>query len=65
MQGLTDFLPVLTEQLRHFNTKSSLLAAKRQIISDRIQLVRALGGEWVNEEINEYLSLKQTGVDKK
>jgi NodT family efflux transporter outer membrane factor (OMF) lipoprotein len=65
MQGLTDFLPVLTEQLRYFNTKSGLLAAKRQIVSDRIQLVRALGGEWVNEEINEYLSLKQTGVDKK
>jgi NodT family efflux transporter outer membrane factor (OMF) lipoprotein len=65
MQGLTDFLPVLTEQLQHFNTRSSLLAAKRQIISDRIQLARALGGKWVNEEINKYLSLKQTGVDKK
>jgi NodT family efflux transporter outer membrane factor (OMF) lipoprotein len=50
MQGLTDYLPVLTEQLRHFTVKSNLLSAKRQLISDRIQLARALGGEWVNEK---------------
>lgn len=46
MQGLTDYLPVLTGQLRLFTVKSNLLAAERQFISDRIQLARALGGEW-------------------
>ncbi|MEN8264719.1 MAG: efflux transporter outer membrane subunit [Nitrospirota bacterium] len=50
MQGLTDYLPVLTEQLNHFTVKSNLLSAKRQLISNRIQLARALGGEWVNEK---------------
>lgn len=51
MQGLSDYLPVLTEQLGLFNAESSLLQVKRQLISDNIQLVRALGGEWVYEII--------------
>ena len=54
MQGLTDYLPVLLEQKRHFEAKSKLLSARRQVISDRIQLVRALGGEWVDEIMNKY-----------
>jgi outer membrane protein TolC len=48
MQGLTDYLPILTGQLRNFTAKSSLLAAKRRLISDRIELARALGGEWTD-----------------
>ena len=56
MQGLSDYLPVLTEQLRHFTAKSNLLAAQRQLISNRIQLVRALGGEWVDEMLTHYRS---------
>jgi len=51
MQGLSDYLPVLTQQLGLLNAESSLLQAKRQLISDNIQLARALGGEWVDEEI--------------
>ena len=52
MQGLSDYLPVLTQQLGLFNAESSLLRAKRQLISDNIQLARALGGEWVETTIN-------------
>ncbi len=51
MQGLSDYLPVLTEQLALFNAESNLLQAKRQLISDNIQLARALGGEWIDEII--------------
>lgn len=61
MYGLTDYLPVLTEQLRNVTVSSNLLAAKRQLISDRIQLARALGGEWADDIINEYL----TGEEKR
>jgi len=58
MQGLTDYLPVLTEQVRHFTARSNLLTAKRQFISDRIQLARALGGEWADNAASEHLDLK-------
>ncbi len=44
LQGVTDYLPVLSEQVADFNAKSSLLSSQRQLISARIQLVRALGG---------------------
>ncbi|NIO19862.1 MAG: TolC family protein, partial [Candidatus Aenigmarchaeota archaeon] len=53
LQGLTDYLPVLTAQQRFYDSKSTLLTAKRQFISDRIQLVRALGGKWVSEVVRE------------
>ncbi|MEW6601498.1 MAG: efflux transporter outer membrane subunit [Nitrospirota bacterium] len=65
MQGLTDYLPVLTEQLRHFNAKSSLLAAKRQLISDQIQLARALGGDWSDQVMEQYMKYKNTGENTK
>ena len=38
MRGLTDYLPVLTEQLSYFTARSNMLAERRQIISDTIQL---------------------------
>ncbi len=50
--GLSDYLPVLTAQATSFNSKSELLDARRQLISDRITLARALGGEWMEEYIN-------------
>ncbi len=56
MQGLTDYLPVLTEQLRNVTAKSNLLASRRQFITDRIQLARALGGHWADGMIHENLT---------
>jgi len=51
LQGLSDYLPVLTAQGLQFDAESQLLAARRQLIADRISLARALGGEWMDEKI--------------
>ncbi len=51
LQGLSDYLPVLTAQGLHFDAQSQLLSARRQLVSDRITLARALGGEWMDEEL--------------
>jgi NodT family efflux transporter outer membrane factor (OMF) lipoprotein len=64
MWGLTDYLPVLTGQLRNFTAKSTLLAAKRQLISDRIELARALGGGWTDEIMNEYSTTKKGSTNE-
>jgi NodT family efflux transporter outer membrane factor (OMF) lipoprotein len=49
--GLSDYLPILTAQASDFTARSQLLAAKRQLVSDRISLARALGGDWMEEEM--------------
>ncbi len=67
LQGLTDYLPVLTEQLRNVTAKSNLLTSRRQFISDRIQLARALGGSWADDlirENNEYTISELTTEEK-
>ena len=48
LQGLSEYLPVLTAQGLHFAAQSQLLAARRQLIADRITLARALGGDWMD-----------------
>jgi NodT family efflux transporter outer membrane factor (OMF) lipoprotein len=45
-QGLSDFLPVLSAIAMHQGAEAALLDARRQLISHRIQLHRALGGTW-------------------
>jgi NodT family efflux transporter outer membrane factor (OMF) lipoprotein len=65
LQGLSDYLPVLTEQLRHFTAKSNLLTEKRTLISNRIQLVRALGGEWADDAMRQYVTYKNTEEESK
>ncbi|GAB6057254.1 efflux transporter outer membrane subunit [Desulfonatronum parangueonense] len=42
--GLNDYLPVLQAQTTLTDTESALLTARRQILTDRVQLARALGG---------------------
>jgi multidrug efflux system outer membrane protein len=51
LQGLSEYLPVLTAQGLHFDAQSQLLAARRQLITDRITLARALGGAWMEQEL--------------
>ncbi len=51
-QGLSDYLPVLNAQARLFDARRQLLAARRQLLADRISLVRALGGDWMAEELD-------------
>jgi NodT family efflux transporter outer membrane factor (OMF) lipoprotein len=53
MEGLSDYLPVLAAQQSHYESESAILSARRQLISDRVQLARALGGEWMDEYIDE------------
>jgi NodT family efflux transporter outer membrane factor (OMF) lipoprotein len=50
LQGLSDYLPVLTAQGLYFDAQSQTLSARRQLLADRITLARALGGEWMHEE---------------
>lgn len=62
LYGLTDYLPVLTAQRSQFETQSRLLSVRRQLLSDRISLGRALGGDWMNATIEQRLA---TSEDKK
>jgi hypothetical protein len=49
LEGLSDFLPVLTSLQSVQQTELSLLGARRQLLSYRVQLHRALGGSWVRD----------------
>lgn len=51
--GISDYLPVLSAQGAYFSVESQLLAARRQLISDRVSLARALGGNWMDEEMGD------------
>ena len=53
--GLTDYLSVLTAQKNHFDLQAQLLSARRRLISERISLMRALGGDWMVADINKRL----------
>lgn len=48
-QGLTDYLPVLQALASVQNTERTLIGARRQMLSYRVQLHRALGGRWTEE----------------
>ncbi|MFW6066894.1 MAG: efflux transporter outer membrane subunit [Myxococcota bacterium] len=48
-QGLTDFLNVLTALQGQQEAALTLLSARRQLLSHRIQLHRALGGTWTQD----------------
>lgn len=52
LAGLDDYLPVLTAQRADFETRSNLLSAQRQLLTDRISLARALGGSWMRDLMN-------------
>jgi len=62
LDGLSDYLPVLTAQGLHFNVQSRLLSARRRLLSDRISLARALGGSWMDHGIKKRLSREMKGV---
>jgi len=50
--GLGEYLQVLTAQVFHFQIQGNLLAARRQLISDRISLARVLGGDWLDAALD-------------
>jgi NodT family efflux transporter outer membrane factor (OMF) lipoprotein len=45
-RGLSDYLPVVTALLSLQNIERAELSSRRQLLSYRIQLHRALGGDW-------------------
>lgn len=59
LSGLVDYLPVLTAQRTDFDISSRLLAARRQLLADRISLARALGGEWMQDKMNSRLQIEK------
>lgn len=62
LSGLVDYLPVLTAQRTDFDISSRLLAARRQLLADRISLARALGGDWMQDKMDLRLQIEK---DKK
>jgi outer membrane protein TolC len=65
LQGLSDYLPVLTAQGADFSAKSSLLDARRQLISGWITLARTLGGRWMEGEMGNGVQLSnKEGVEQ-
>ncbi|MEE8423095.1 MAG: efflux transporter outer membrane subunit [Thermodesulfobacteriota bacterium] len=63
LQGLSDYFPVLTAQTFHFDAQAKLLAAQRQLLSDRISLARALGGNWMDMEAVNRFTTQSKGQD--
>jgi NodT family efflux transporter outer membrane factor (OMF) lipoprotein len=61
LDGLSDYLPVLTAQTLHFDAQSRLLSARRNLISERISLARALGGNWMDKETGTFLGKTASG----
>ena len=49
VNGLSDYLPVLNALTSLQNVEQAQVAARRSLLSFRIQLYRALGGDWSSE----------------
>ena len=56
--GLSTYLPVLTAQTTCFDGQTRLLSARRELISARISLARALGGNWMVKMATERMQAK-------
>ncbi len=56
LQGLSDYLPVITAQTRHFDAQSTLLSARAELLAGRVALVRALGGDWMDDALAAHYS---------
>ncbi len=54
--GLNDYLPVLLAQRRYYESAGALLDARRQFITARIELARAVGCGWMEENMDLRLS---------
>ena len=61
-QGLNDYLAVLTAQRQQHEVSHQLITSQRQLLSARITLWRALGGDWLETNLNNNL-LSQTNEE--
>ena len=57
--GLTEYIPVLLTQASHLEAQSQLLSARRHLVADRISLAKALGGNWMHDELDLRLNPEQ------
>ncbi len=48
LQGLEGYLPVLIAQRSLFEAETQLLVTRREFLTDRISLLRSLGGSWMS-----------------
>lgn len=55
-QGLVDYLTVLTAQAAYNEAQRNLVTARRNQVAARISLARALGGKWMNTELEKAVS---------
>ncbi len=60
MNGLSDYLQVLTAKIHRLDAENSLVTAKRELISERITLIRALGGDWIKPHRQNRAPARQT-----
>lgn len=51
LNGISDFLPVLREQLQSVNLKMERIKTRSEMINARIDLYKALGGSWIPESV--------------
>jgi multidrug efflux system outer membrane protein len=60
VNGLNDYLPVLTQLLSVQNLEMDLIARNEDLLAARISLYRAIGGTWTDELPSpDTISLKQ------
>lgn len=59
IRGLNDYLPVLTQVISVQQLERDILQMNSQLILDRINLYRALGGSWTNEIFSSENSLRR------
>ncbi len=63
LQGITDYMNLLSAQQQLYTARNNLVVAKRSLLSARIELARALGGRWMDEELNT-LSIEEADNEK-
>lgn len=64
VNGLSEYLPVLTALREVQALERAQISARRQLLSNRIQLYRALGGAWMSEVERPKVRSAETGESK-
>ena len=55
VQGIIDYLPLLTAQQVYYRSQTELVSTRKELISNRIELARVLGGGWSEKMMKERL----------
>jgi outer membrane protein TolC len=55
VQGIIDYLPLLTAQHVYYRSQTELVSTRKELISNRIELARVLGGGWSEKMMKERL----------